>query len=379
MVCAITGAHTGLRWSLTAAHLHLDAMVYYGAAQLGAAGRIDMIFDPVRMTEFLNQLFFADNEQLRLFLAPWLYPPIFLLALVPLAPLPFAWFYGLFQALTAGAAALALSWGKGPVGRLGTIALLTSPAAVISIVSGQNALLSLALLVGGFRLLSSRPFLAGMLLGALVYKPQLAILVPFALIGARAWRSIAAAVGCALVLTLLSATAFGIEAWTAWLAQLLNPPGNFGADWFQDSVMRGYGVYVCALRLGAPSVLAAGIQVVSAAVSAAVVYRIYRKPVPWELRLAVLLCGTALATPHLAPYDLVLVSCAVVLLFARSFPDGFMPGEALVLALGWVIPVLRPADALIGAFAPLVIALVASYAVAKMAISRSALQNPLNR
>src|SRR5690242_1349370 len=37
MVCMITGAHTGLRWSLTAAHLHLDAMVYYGAAQLGAA------------------------------------------------------------------------------------------------------------------------------------------------------------------------------------------------------------------------------------------------------------------------------------------------------------------------------------------------------
>jgi hypothetical protein len=303
----------------------------------------------------------------RLFLAPWLYPPIFLLALVPLAPLPFAWFYGLFQALTAGAAALALSWGKGPVGRLGTIALLTSPAAVISIISGQNALLSLALLVGGFRQLSSRPFLAGVLLGALVYKPQLAILVPFALIGARAWRAIAAAAGCALVLALLSATAFGIEAWTTWLAQLLNPPSNFGADWFQDSVMRGYGVYVCALRLGAPSLLAAGIQVVSASVSAAVVYRVYRKPVPWELRLAVLLCGTALATPHLAPYDLVLVSCAVVLLFARSFPDGFMPGEALVLALGWVIPVLRPTDALIGAFAPLVIALVAAYAIAKMA------------
>jgi hypothetical protein len=73
----------------------------------------------------------------------------------------------------------------------------------------------------------------------------------------------------------------------------------------------------------------------------------------------------------LAPYDLVLVSCAVVLLFAHSFPDGFMPGEALVLALGWAIPVVRPADALIGAFAPLAITLVAAYAIAKMAVPRA--------
>jgi hypothetical protein len=133
--------------------------------------------------------------------------------------------------------------------------------------------------------------------------------------------------------------------------------------------MRGYGVYVCALRLGAPAPLAAGILLASATISAAIVYRLYRKPTPWELRLVVLLRGTALATPHLAPYDLVLVSCAVVLLFACSFPAGFMPGEALVLALGGVIPVVRPADALIGAFAPLAIALVTVYALAKMSPS----------
>jgi hypothetical protein len=118
--------------------------------------------------------------------APWLYPPIFLLAVVPLAPLPFTWFYGPFQAPTAGAAALALSWRNGPAGRLGFVALLLAPAAVICIVSGQNAPLSLARLVGGFRLLAPWPFLAGLFLGALAYKPQLALVVPVALLGARA-------------------------------------------------------------------------------------------------------------------------------------------------------------------------------------------------
>src|SRR5215468_4064934 len=144
IVCTIAGAHTGLRWLQTAAHLHLDAMVYYGAAQLGVSGRIDVIFDPVRMTEFLNEFFFAGNDRVQLSLAPWLYPPIFLLAVVPLASLPFGWFYGVFQALTGGSAALALSWKQGPAGRFGFIALLAAPATVISAISGQNALLSLA-------------------------------------------------------------------------------------------------------------------------------------------------------------------------------------------------------------------------------------------
>jgi hypothetical protein len=371
VVCVVTGAHTGLRWWQTAAHLHLDAMIYYGAAQLAAAGRVDVIFDPFRMTEFLNGLFLAGDGQVRLFLAPFLYPPIYLLAVAPFALLPFGWFYGIFQAVTAGLAALALAWRKGPLGAPGVIALLISPASVINLVSGQNALLTLALIVGGFRLLASHPLVAGALFGALAYKPQLLLLVPIALIAARAWRAFAAALASAALLALLSAALFGIAAWNAWATELLHPPGSFSADWFQDSVMRGYGVYVCALRLGASPALAMVAQVASAAIAVLMVYRVYRTPAAWELRIAVLFCGIALATPHLAPYDLVLVACAVALLFARSFPGGFMPGEAIVLGFAWAIPIVRPADALIGAFAPVLIALVAAYAVAKMSPSQA--------
>ena len=366
MVCAVAGTHTALRWWQTAAHLHLDAMVYYGAARLSAAGRVEMIFDPVRLTAFLNELFLPGNGDVRLFLAPWLYPPIFLLVVAPLATLPFSWFYGVFQAIAVGSAALALSWRKGPASWPAFIALLASPAAVISIISGQNALLSLALILGGFRLLASHPIVAGLLLGALSYKPQLALLVPIALIAAGAWRSLAAAAGSAVLLVLVSTAVFGIEAWQAWIDELLHPPGSFSSDWLQDSVMRGYGVYVCALRLGAPGGLAAAMQLASAAIAAVAVYQVYRLHAPWELRLALLLCGAALTTPHLAPYDLVLISGAVVLLFEHSFPRGFMAGEALALGLGWVVPVIRPADTAMGAFAPLIFALVAGYAVVKV-------------
>ena len=212
------------------------------------------------MAEALNALFLSGNDQLRIFVAPWLYPPLFLLAVVPLGLLPFGWSYGLSQALTIVAAAVAVGWRRGRAGSLGVAALLAAPATVINLVVGQNALLSVALLVGGFRLLASRPLIAGALLGTLAYKPQLVLLVPIALVAARAWRSLAAAAASAVMLVAASTAAFGAGAWVSWAGELLHPPGNFAADWFQDSLTRGFGVYICALKLGAPPTLAAGIQ-----------------------------------------------------------------------------------------------------------------------
>jgi hypothetical protein len=364
--CAIAPLIPVYWWVQAYAPLHPDSMIYYGAARLALTGQIDAIFDPYRMTDFLNALFLPEIGNFRFHLAPWLYPPIFLLAVVPFALLPFGWFYGLLQVSTAATAAMALGSRRGGGAWLGVAALLVAPATALNFISGQNALLSIAQLVGGFRLLASHPLVAGALLGTLAYKPQLALLVPIALVAARAWRSLAAAAASAFMLVVASMAAFGAGAWVSWAGELLNPPGSFAADWLRDSLMRGFGVYICALRLGAPPALALGIQIASAVIAAAATYRIFRSGARWELCLAVLLCGTALTTPHIAPYDLALVACAVVLIFTYSFPSGFMPGEALALGLVWVVPVIRPADALIGAFAPLAISLAAGYAMAKV-------------
>jgi glycosyl transferase family 87 len=318
------------------------------------------------MTESLNALFYPGSDVAWFRFAPWLYPPIYLLIVAPLALLPFAWFYALFDAATAAAAALALGWGRGREGWLGAAAVLVAPASAIDLVVGQNALLSLALLVGGFRLLESRPAMAGLLLGALAYKPQLCLLVPVALLAARAWRTLAFAALCALTLSALSALVFGLEAWKLWVLELRDPAGLYTARWIKDSVMLGFGVYTSAMRLGAPEMLAIGLQLAAAALAVAATYRAFRGDARWTLRLAVLLCGTALVTPHIAPYDLALVAGAVVLLFADARATGFRAGEAIVLALAWLVPIVRPVDALAGRFAPLVIAAAGAYAMSKI-------------
>src|SRR5205814_7022046 len=94
--------------------------------------------------------------------------------------------------------------------------LLLAPGAAVNLFFGQNGILSTVLLGGGVLLLGSRPILAGVLLGLLAYKPQLAVLAPFALLAGREWRALAAAILSQIALGLLSLLVLGAEPWFAF-------------------------------------------------------------------------------------------------------------------------------------------------------------------
>src|SRR5215469_1590939 len=103
--CAFAGLPPLAFWLALYGGRHPDSMLYYGAARLALSGDIAAIFDPDRMTESLNALFYPASDVAWFRFAPWLYPPVFLLIVVPFAILPFDWFYALFQAATAAAVA----------------------------------------------------------------------------------------------------------------------------------------------------------------------------------------------------------------------------------------------------------------------------------
>jgi alpha-1,2-mannosyltransferase len=327
--------------------LGLDARVYYTAAQAVFQGNIDILYDPLRLTEFANRLASQSFSPAFTFVT-WLYPPIFLILVVPLGLLPPVWFYVSFEMLTAAATAAATAWRRGVGGLLQTAAIVLSPAGCLNIIQGQNAFLSLGLFTGGVRLLDKRPVLAGALLGALVYKPQHAVLVPFALIGARAWRASAAATLMIVLLATISAILFGTEAWDLWLKLALHPPAYFYDWWFAYGMHNGFSPFVCAIVLGASQTTATVIQgFVSLAAGIAVLYLFYRTA-DWETRLAGLLCGTAIANPHLQGYELVLAASSITFIFRQRLRGGFIPGELLLLAVLWAPPVFPPIDFKIG-------------------------------
>ena len=91
------------------------------------------------------------------------------------------------------------------------------PAVFINIGHGQNGFLTAALLGGALHLLDRWPWLAGLLIGVLAYKPQFGALIPIALLAGQRWNTIGAA---ALTVTALVALSFAMPGGHVWHAFL---------------------------------------------------------------------------------------------------------------------------------------------------------------
>src|SRR5947199_372602 len=82
--------------------------------------------------------------------------------------------------------------------------------------TARNGFLTAALLGGALHLLDRRPWLAGVLIGCLAYKPQFGVLIPIALLAGGRWTTIGAAVATVAALFAVSVLALGGGVWHAF-------------------------------------------------------------------------------------------------------------------------------------------------------------------
>jgi alpha-1,2-mannosyltransferase len=332
-----------------------DWMVYYTAIRTYFDAKLSLLYDGAALTARMNALF-AGWLTHPLPLHPWLYPPHYLLLLLPLGLLPPA--AGLVLFLGGGLAALLaalMSFFAEPRRRLIAILMvLLCPASAITVFLGQNTFLTCALFVGGFALLGRQPVLAGALLSVLTYKPQFFLLVPVALLAGRQWKAIAAAAATAAVLCLASVALFGFDPWRDWLRVMTEPSALF-VQWTTLARLNGQSVFTYASLLGAPHGLANALQACAAVFAAAAVWAAYRSALPPQRKLAVLLAATMLAAPHVIDYDALMLGLAAALLLEEP-----SLAETILLGLLWVSPFFNPPSVWPLAYAtpPLVVTLI---------------------
>jgi alpha-1,2-mannosyltransferase len=185
--------------------------------------------------------------------------------------------------------------------------------------------------------LEKRPFVAGLLLGALCYKPQFAVVVPLALAVGGYWRAILAAGLCALALAALSAGLFGLATWRAFFDSLeitrtlVLEQGSTGWHKIQS-------VFSTARNWGAGVSTAYALQAIADAIVAAAIVLLWRTRSDFAYKAAVLIAGALLATPFVFDYDMMALAPALAFLAARGLRDGFAPYEGSILALVWAAP-----------------------------------------
>lgn len=264
---------------------------------------------------------------------PFSNPPPFLLVVSPFGLLPFWLALPVFVASTLGFYLIASRWLR---------AFWPSVAftpTIMCICGGQNGLLTGGLFLAAASLLERRPFIAGLLLGGLIIKPQLAILVPIAFIFGNFWRAFWGAATSSLGLLAISWCVFGTRTFVAFSDALA----------FQQTVLfdqslqlKMQTVFTQAIHLGAPVLAAASLQIAVGSVAAIIVAMVWRTNLKTDAKFSVLAACTPFATPYLYGYDLSLMLLPIVWLARRGPP---LPWERAVIVLVFLSPLLAAATA----------------------------------
>jgi hypothetical protein len=311
-----------------------DFLAFWGAGHVTVAG------DPATAYDLAVQERVQTATGARGWFA-FVNPPPFLFLAAPFGALPFplAWiaWVAVTYALWAWAAIRAFP-------RYWSV-VLVFPGALIAAGHAQNGLLTGALLVGGVALLDRRPLAAGVLLGALVIKPHLAVLVPFWLAAGGRWRAFFAAGTSAAGLLGLSWLVFGS-------ATLLAYAGSWDAS---AAIVRAgdadfflrMGTLYAQVRIYAGEAAATAAAALAALAMIALVVASWRRFGQDGLATgALMLAATALASPYLFNYDLPFLVVPILWLVREALRAGFGPWEKVLLVALWFAPYATRAAAL---------------------------------
>jgi hypothetical protein len=262
----------------------------------------------------------------------WSYPPVVLLFLGPLGWLPYLPALVLWS--LAGFAAYLLA--ARSFGREGSYLafVAVAPAIGICLFCGQNGFFTAALLILFFRFWDQRPWLAGLCLGLMLYKPHLVVLFPLALALSGRWRVFAAAALTTLGLIALTALVFGPQIWSDYV-RLVGP--------VQKGVMEtGSGFltmmptgFMQARMMGADLASARLVQIPFTLLALAALLWTFAKRRDPLLSIAVLVTASFVVTPYAFDYDMVVFGWLIALLWPRF--DG--PWDRVLLLVIWTLPI----------------------------------------
>jgi hypothetical protein len=308
-----------------------DFVAFWSGARLALDGAPEAVFSLERIHAYQIA---AVGAQVGV--TAWHYPPTFLLAVLPLGWLPYP--AALILWLTAPVAVFWFVLRRLYGGRADAALLLLFPGVALCLVSGQNGVITAALLGAALLYLDERPLRAGLLFGLLTYKPHLAALVFPALVVGGHWRALATASATAAAMVLASIAVLGIGAWTAFLGNLdfLTRVLDSGAvPWVRMPT-----VYAAARLFELNVVTARLLQTLASVAMVAMVCAIWYRRASLAWRGSALALALPLATPYCFDYDLVVLILPLAWLFQATMRDKAQPIDLALLTATWFAPAL---------------------------------------
>jgi len=290
-------------------NFHNDFTFYFAAARLGLAHGWTHLYDLKLQQEQLD----AIGSGIKVAqLARYVSPPPLAWLVVPLTTLPYRVAYWTWSAILL--AALVVAWRlAAPGGGRKRVIFLIAAAGWLPVVYGlqlgQPALLVAAGVAVSYALLRRKQeWAAGAVLGVLVLKPQLALLIPAALLVTGRWRAFAASAAVLAAFATASALALGpggIADYQGILSFATTVPQN------QSQTLAAWIHNLEVTRV---------VQALIALWALALAYRLRARGL--ETTLAIALAGGLAASPYVHYDDLTMLGLAVLLFMRGPCPRG---------------------------------------------------------
>ena len=338
-------------------HFHNDFTFYYVAARLGLAHGWPSLYNLALQQQGLD----AIGSQIKVAqLARYISPPPLAWLALPFTALPYEVAYWLWSALLLLALGFAWYLVAPAAGRARAIFLVAAIGwlpVIYGLQLGQPGLFVALAIAASYALLGAgRDFWAGVVLGALALKPQLAFLVPPALLIARKDRAFFGSVVSIGLLALASVLALGAGGVSDYLARL-----NFASGVPVNREL------TLAALVGNIAITRA-VQVAIALWALVLVRRLGRTKVEWIFIPA--LVGGALATPYLHIDDLVMIGLAGWLYLRTSARPAWIWAYVLAIVLAAEgLPIWGPAPLILLELGGLVLMSVAAAQPSRAALT----------
>ncbi len=307
-----------------------DFIAFYAAGKLSKEGAPEKAYDWEYHAKAQNSVFVLERN----FPLTFPYPPFFMKVMDVFSYLSYQQAWIAFQGITILAALLVI-YRTYPSAKI-LLAFFAFFPVFLNVSLGQTAFLTTALF-GAFLInLEKRPWLAGVFLGLLAYKPQFGILIPLVLIISKQWKPFLCAVFTIMVMIVIVSISYeGHSIWYAFYNGLIAQKSLI----LEENLFFPLSIFTT-VRWWSGSIFAAYTTqaIVQIFLLAYVIYLWRNKnTASFSLKAAGLVLAAILFTPYLLAYDLVLLAIPFAYLVKEGMEKGWQPYQKTLLFSVWLL------------------------------------------
>ena len=311
-----------------------DFVNIWTGSRLAADGNIATLYDFPAYNAYIHNVFGHKLDEL-----VFSYMPNGLVLLLPFGQFDYAASLALWTILGTVAVIAAVLFRVPRQDDWPTVAIiLIAPIVWMNWGYGQMGLVYAAIFVAALRFLPTRPILAGALIGLLTIKPQLGIVLPFALLALGQWRAFASAAVATLLLAATSVGIFGIEAWQLYLtnihplqsALMLNTESAFAFH----NISMFFGLRLIGVSETVALIIHGAFAI---AVLFSTVLSCRSNKLDWPLKALIIATASVLMSPYVLAYDLT-IPTAALLWYITASQQQPAAADFRFVGLFWLLP-----------------------------------------